>query len=338
VRERAGVEVFELSMVRGMSPLQDAIAILRLARLLRRLRPAIVHTHTPKASLVGMIAASLARVPVRLYTIHGLIMESGRGKSRRLMAAVERLICRLATRVYAVSGSVREIIVGEGICPADKIKLLARGTIDGIDGERFSRGAVDPAQVAALRARAGLPEKAEVIGFVGRIVRDKGIVELLDAFDELKASRPRLHLLLVGSFEAEDPLPPETVAGIRGDERIHLLEWLDDPRAAYRLMDLVALPTYREGFPYVPMEAAAMELPVVASRVTGCVDAVVDGVTGLLLPPRDPRALAAALGSLLDDRTRAQELGRAGRERVLRDFAPEAIHQALLAEYRALLK
>lgn len=337
VGEHTGIKIIELPMVRGLSPVSDAFAILRLARILRRLRPDILHTHTPKASLVGTAAAFLARVPVRLYTIHGLIMESSRGKSRRLMAAVERLICRLATRVYAVSDSVRTIIVNEGICPADKISVLGHGTIDGIDADRFNPAAVDDVKVEELRARAGLPADAEVIGFIGRMVREKGVAELLEAFGELKKDRSRLHLLLVGPFESEDPLPPEAVAAIESGERIHHLEWVDDPRPAYRLMNVLALPTYREGFPYVPMEAAAMGLPVVASRVTGCVDAVVDEVTGVLVPARDAGALAGALRGVLDDPERARRLGRAGRERVLRDFAPGVIHRALLAEYRELL-
>jgi glycosyltransferase involved in cell wall biosynthesis len=336
--EQEGVSVIAVEMPRRITPLRDLSAVVKILREMRRVRPAIVHAHTPKGGLLGMVAAAVHRAPVRIYHMRGLPMMGARGVRRRLLWVTEWLACRLAHQVLCVSHSVRAEAVDAGICPSEKIKVLLGGSGNGVDATgRFDPGRYNDGVRREVRARFGIPGDAVVIGFVGRIVRDKGVVELADAWLELRELHPHLHLLLVGPFEPQDPVPTETERLLQGDSRVHLagMDWNTPP--LYAAMDVVALPTYREGFPNVPLEAAAMRLPVVATRIAGCIDAVADGITGSLVPPRSATALREVLGRYLDDPELRLEHGTAGRERVLREFRQEVLWEALYAEYTRLL-
>lgn len=333
---REGVTVLAVEMPRRITPLQDLVALWRLWRALRRIRPGIVHAHTPKGGLLGMIAAWLARVPVRVYHLRGLPFVTATGLRRRLLRATERISCGLAHRILAVSGSMRTIAIEEGFCGGEKIKVLLGGSGNGVDATgRF----VPQPQAVRLerRSRLGIPADALVIGFVGRLVRDKGVIELAGAWSHLREIFPGLHLVLSGSIDREDAAPADLLARLRADPRVHLTGHSRDMPGLYAAMDVVALPTYREGFPNVALEAAAMGLPIVVTRVPGCVDAVVDGVTGTFVPPREPRALEVALRRYLDEPALRRRHGEAGRRRVLAEFRREAIWEALASEYRGLL-
>jgi lipopolysaccharide/colanic/teichoic acid biosynthesis glycosyltransferase len=339
--ERARVNVHALPMARRITPLCDLVSLWRLRGVLRRLRPDIVHGHTPKGGLLAMIAAWTCGVPVRIYHVHGLPMVTATGLKRLLLRWSEKVSCKLAGQVYCVSESVRTIAVAEGLCPADKIKVPLNGTIDGIDAERgLNPACVDAHARQDVRAQYGIPPDAPVLGFVGRIVHDKGMIELTQAWKLLRAEFPSLHLLIVGPFEPQDPVPADVESLLRSDPRIHLTGGV--PMQAvpryYRAMDVLALPTYREGFNTVLLEAAAMELPVVASRVPGCIDGVVEGETGTLVPPYDVKALTDALRVYLGDPELGRQHGRTGRARVLRDFNPDAMSETICQEYQRLLQ
>jgi glycosyltransferase involved in cell wall biosynthesis len=332
-----GVPVAGVSMARRITPGQDLVAIWRMFRLLRNLRPHIVHAHTPKGGLLGMIAAWLARVPVRVYDLWGLPFMTAAGSRRLMLLWTERVSCALAHRVLSVSHSLREVALSTNLCSADKITVLLAGSGHGVD----AAGVFDPSRHAHARNDArdqlGIPRDAVVVGFVGRIVRDKGVVELVRAWESLRDVYPALHLLVVGRLEPQDPVPPDVESVLTTDPRIHLAGWATQPAPLYAAMDVVALPTYREGFPNVPLEAAAMSLPVVATRVPGCVDAVQDGVTGTLVPVRDSRALADAIAAYVSDPACRDAHGQAGRARALRDFRPEPFWDALYEQYERLL-
>ncbi len=338
LRRETGVAVAAVPMARRITPLQDLTAVWRIVRYLRRLRPHIVHAHTPKGGLLGMIASWVARVPVRVYDVWGLPYLTATGIRRILLLWSERLSCALAHRVLCVSHSLRDVAVADRVCRADKMSVFLRGSGHGVD----ATGRFDPRRLPTARTdvrdHLGIPRDAVVIGFVGRIVRDKGLVELADAWARLRDRYANLHLLVAGRFEPEDPVPPDVEAALRGDSRIHLAGWSTDTPPLYAAMDVVVLPTYREGFPNVPLEAAAMSLPVVATRIPGCIDAVEDGVTGILVPPRDAAALADAIAAYLDDPHRRTGHGQAGRDRVLRDFRREPLWEALHEEYERLLR
>lgn len=335
VREKIRVRAVE--MPRRITPGRDLIAVASILRELSRVRPTIVHAHTPKGGLLGMIAATCAGVPVRIYHMRGLPMMTATGTRRWLLFATEWVACRFAHRVLCVSHSVREVAVAEGLCQPEKIRVLLGGSGNGVDaGERFCPDRLDKRARELTRQRFAIPESAVVVGFVGRLVRDKGIVELTEAWQRVREECPNAHLLLVGPFEPRDPVPGEIEARLREDPRIHLVGENWDTPPLYAAMDVVVLPTHREGFPNVPLEAAAMRLPVVATRIPGCVDAVVDGRTGTIVPPRDAAALVDALRAYVEDEALRRRHGENGRSRVLRDFRQETLWEALRAEYESL--
>lgn len=335
-RGKEGAVTHAVPMSRSISPFRDLVSLWRLCRVLRGVRPDVVHAHTPKGGLLGMLAAWMCGTPVRIYHLRGLRYDTTSGLKRRTLRFAEWVTCTLAHRVIAVSHSLRDVIVEGKVCPADKIKVLVRGSGNGVDATGRFKPLVQPAR-AETRAKHGIPPEALVVGFVGRFVLDKGIAELAGAWRQLRESHPRLHLMLAGGPDEADPAPAEVMDALRSDGRVHFTGFDPNMPLLYAAMDVVALPTYREGFPNVALEAAAMALPVVATSVLGCVDAVEDGVTGMLIPARDPVALANALRRYLGDPGLRATHGAAGRRRVLADFRREAIWEAIAAEYRDLL-
>jgi glycosyltransferase involved in cell wall biosynthesis len=333
--QHQGVQVHAVPMERRITPLRDLIALWRIWRILRSVRPSVVHAHTPKAGLLGMVAAWLARIPVRIYHLHGLPFLTRTGPFRWLLRSTERISCALADRVLCVSRSTREVAIADRICAGRKSRVLLDGSINGVDTARFFPR--DAASKHAARAALGLSDQVFVVGFVGRVVREKGIVELADAWRVLREAFPDLYLLVVGGVEAGDPVPQEVLERLDADPRAIMrgLDW-ETPRL-YAVMDTLVLPTYREGLPVAVLEAAAMELPVVATRVPGCVDAVLDGVTGTLVPPRDAASLAAAIRRYREDAELRRKHGRAGRARILEHFRQEALWAATADEYRTLM-
>lgn len=352
-----GVRAVELPMARQIAPLQDMRSLWRLWRIMRALRPTITNVGTPKAGLVGGLAAWLNRVPCRVYTLRGLRFETTKGLKRGLLICAERLACYFAHRVICVSHSLREKAIDNGLTRRGKTVVFGSGSSNGVDVQRFTPTPDRMMRADELRRELGIPAAAPVVGYVGRLTRDKGVPELVDAFLQLADRFPDLRLLLVGRFEDEDPLPVETrrrletnvnvilpghhhqrntehqVADVRKDD------WpVEDAAPYYALMDVFVLPSHREGLPNVVLEAQAAGKPVVAARATGVVDAVTDGETGLLFTVGDAAALTRAVTTLLEKKDLAFELGRAGHARVQREFRQEQIWEALHQEYLSLLR
>jgi lipopolysaccharide/colanic/teichoic acid biosynthesis glycosyltransferase len=334
-----GVPVHAVEMKRRISPFSDLPALWRLWRLIRRYRPAVVHAHTPKAGLLGMLAAWLALVKVRVYTIHGLPLMTRTGWQFHVLRLAEALACRLATSVYCVSHSVRRVVFDLGICPEAKVRTLGYGSCSGVDLHRFDPAARGPADRSRVRAQYGIPEDAPLLGYIGRLVLDKGIRELAAAWQRLRAEFPNLHLLCCGEFEPQDPVPAEVRECLQNDPRVHFTDgFVADMPPVYAALEVCVLPTYREGLPTVALECAAMEVPLVATRVPGCTDAIRDGVTGLLVEAQSADALSRAIARLLRDPRLGKEMGRAAREFVRVRFSEESVFGSVLDEYRRLLR
>ncbi|QPC82036.1 glycosyltransferase family 4 protein [Phototrophicus methaneseepsis] len=335
-----GVRTHAIDIYRMISPFKDIATIMRLLKLFREKRYDIVHTHTPKAGLVGMIAASLADSPIKIYHVHGLPFMTQVGLKRKLLLFSEWVSCHLADQVYCVSPSIKQILIEEKLCQAEKIKVLNHGSINGVDAEGLFNPDSYVEERKTRRHSMDLPEDALVVGFVGRLVQDKGIYELISAWQQLKEKYQHLYLLLIGPAEERDSISTKALETLSQDNRIRMVgfvENLQDMPKFYSIMDMVVLPSYREGFPVTPLEAAAMQLPVITTQIPGCVDAVVDDKTGQLVEVANVDELVDAIQHYVTNPDLRHLHGRNGRLRVLQDFKPQDIWVHQLKEYRHLL-
>lgn len=332
-----GIDVLPVRMTRSISPLRDIASLFQLVRLLLRLRPDIVHAHTPKAGLLGMISAFIVRVPARIYHVHGLPLETARGPKRLLLALSERVALRMATHVLAVSPSIVRVAEELRLIQKGKAAVLGEGSINGID----AMGRFDPAGKSTRRSatleQLSIPDSAQVVGFVGRIVADKGINELVTAWARLSEDYPLAHLLLVGKHESENPLAPEIRQAIETDPSIHDVGFVNDTENYYSAFDVLVLPSHREGFGLAAAEALSMEVPVVGTRIAGLVDVIVDGVTGTLVDVGDVSMLCKAVGRYLSDPGLARAHACTGRESVIARFSPQRIRSETLSLYADIL-
>ncbi len=335
--ETGQVRYAPVTIRQGVSPLADMKSLWRLWRLFRRIRPGIVHAHMSKAGLIAMLAARLAGVPIRIYHNHGMAFLSLGGFRRRLLRTVEVVSCALASEVIYCGESTMREAVDSGACRRSKATVLGPGTICGIDTDRF-----DPQAVAsrglALRREAGFDETDRLVGFVGRIVQHKGIRTLLEAWLLLPGDiRRRTHLCIFGLYDDPDMQALVETAADEPGLNVRYMGFSDEMPAWYSAMTLLVQASWHEGFPYSIMEAACCGVPSVATCASGTVDAVIDEQTGLLVPLKDPRAMADAIERLMMDDDLRRRLGLAARRRILEHFKQDQICPLLVQEYRRLL-
>ncbi len=331
---RLGVRAVGIPMKRQPSPRRDLASLAAMTSFMRSQRFDIVHSVEPKAGLLAMLSAWLLRVPVRMHTYTGQVWVELTGWWRESARASDWVIGHTGTQLLADSRSGAAFLVSHGIVDRRKIAVLGSGSISGIDLGRFRPGRQEP-DARACRSSLGISDDARVVLFVGRVVEDKGIRELLVAFERIAASDPDAHLVVVGPLEPERaPLPPALLARLTGTSRVHYVG-RQDPASFFRASDVFCLPSYREGFPTVVLEAAACGVPTVASEIVGNVDAVVNGETGLLVPAKRSEPLAEALRRVTRDRVTRRRLGDAARERVLHDFDSRIVNASLADLYVA---
>lgn len=290
----------------------------------------IVTGHTPKGALVAMLAAYTARVPKRIYFRHGLVYETSHGMKRKLLIAMDRLAAWMATKVVCVSPSVYKRSIEDRLNSTLKQIVLSKGTCNGIDVGRFCKDTLNAEKVCSLRKQYDIPCGCFVVGFTGRLVRDKGIVELVRAFRILQEKHSDVVMLLVGMYEERDALPSDVIEMIKNNSKIINTRYVPNAEIEYyyALMDVFVLPSYREGFPTSVLEASAMELPVVTTRETGCIDSIVEGKTGLFVE-HDEREMASVIDFFYNNENMRRLLGSNGRRFVADNFKESIIWEEI---------
>ena len=338
VEREEACEMIVLPMERKVSLFKDVQALIRLTRILKNLEPDIVHTHTPKAGLLGMLAAYFAQVPVRLHTIAGLPWMESRGLRRMILKQMERLTAACAHYVYPNSSGLYAFLNKENISSNGKMKLLGKGSSNGIDCTYFSKDAVDASAVEGLQLQSELKESGWVWIFAGRLVRDKGIHELLYAFTKVQEQYPDDQLWLLGNEEpALDPLEGWAIELMQAHSHIYRWGFQKDVRPFFAAADVLVFPSYREGMPNVPMQAGAMECAMILSDINGCNELVTDGTDGLLVPPKNQELLVQKMLQLRQQRELRDSFAAASRKKIMEHYNRSAVWNHLLQEYRTLL-
>lgn len=330
--EEEGIRYKYMPLHREIALWSDLVCLFRYLWFFLKERPYVVHGSTPKASMLSMIAAWLTRRPVRVYMCHGLRYQSAEGRLQRLLMWFEKLSCACATEVLCVSHGVKRQLVADGLCAEHKAKVIAYGTAGGVDTDHFSRQARFPS------AGLHLPDHAFVFIFFGRIVRDKGIGELVSAFKRLCNSHPQVYLLLVGRREQTlDPLDQTTLQALEGHDHIMEFGFQDDVRPFLAISDVCVLPSYREGVGQVLLEAGCMDVPCIASDIIGCNEVIIPGVNGDLVPPHDEEALYLKMKEWVEHPQMLQRMAESSRESMVTRFAQQRVWQAYWTEYRSFL-
>jgi len=329
------VVVFPLEMTRQITPLKDVLAVVKLYFFLKKTQPFIVHTHTPKAGIVGMLAAKLARVPVRLHTVAGLPLLETSGFKRKILNQIEKLTYRCATKVYPNSNGLLAIIQQNNFCKSEKLKVIANGSSNGIDTDYFNPNLILEEQKNALKNELSIHSTDFVFLFVGRLVKDKGINELVLAFEKLQLENPNIKLLLVGGFEDDlDPLLPTTVNSINANASIISVGFQNDVRPYFAISNSLVFPSYREGFPNVVLQAGAMQLPSIVSDINGCNEIIEDHCNGLIIPVKNENALFDAMKKMANETSLVAEMKSKCRQMIVSKYDQKLVWEAILAEYR----
>ncbi len=333
VSEREGIRVMNVPMHREISLWNDLKSLCALYRLFRREKPFIVHTNTPKGSLLSMVAAWAARIHNRIYLVTGLRYQGVTGIKRMVLKTMERISCRFATIVVPEGNGVKKILIEDHICknPAD---VLHYGNINGIDTAYFSSGAVNESK-EEIRNRLGIGQDDFVFVFIGRIVRDKGMHELVYAMKRLEGRNVKL--LLVGRFESDmDPLELDDDRYLHDSKNVVFVGWQNDVRPYLKAADALVFPSYREGFPNVPIQAGAMGLPSIVTDINGCNEIIIDGKNGFIVPTRDGEALYDKMLWMNENPDAATQMGAESRPLVESRYEQKDVWNALLNVYRSL--
>ena len=343
VHENEGIVMEAINMSRKITPFQDLKSLWEMWNFLRKEKPQIVHTHTPKAGIIGMLAARLAGVPHRLHTVAGLPLMEATGIKRKILNFVEKLTYSSATRVYPNSKGLYDFILQNNFTQSNKLKIIANGSSNGINTTFFSPEQVSETEKAALREKLNIQPDDFVFVFVGRIVSDKGINELIKAFSQLQTAENNeltgIKLLLVGGLESDlDPLNPETLAEINQNKDIISAGFQQDVCPFFAISDALAFPSYREGFPNVVMQAGAMGLPSIVSDINGCNEIIVEGENGLIIPPKNVEKLKEKMLTLARDKNLYIKLKENSRRMIENRYEQSVVWNALLEEYEGLLQ
>ena len=338
LKQREGVEVFDIEMQRQIAPVEDLKSLWKLYKYFAKEKPLIVHSITPKAGLLTMMAAKMAGVPIRMHTFTGLIFPSRTGLIQKVLINMDKLLCYCATNIYPEGKGVKADLIQYKITKKP-LKILANGNVNGIDKDYFDPELYSSEDKIQLRNELGILENDFVFIFVGRLVRDKGINELIAAFLKLQSNSKKVKLLLVGPFENDlDPLNIETIKAIHECNTIITVGFQEDVRPYYAFSDALVFPSYREGFPNVVLQAGAMGLPCIVTNISGCNEIIIEGQNGTIIPVKNESAIFNAMIQLSSDKDYYSVLKSNARKMITSRYEQQVVWEALLAEYKSLEK
>lgn len=331
------VKTFWVNLTRKITPIEDLKAVFKLYKYFKSESPLIVHTHTPKAGIVGMLAAKLAGVPIRLHTVAGLPLLETTGVKRKVLNFVEKLTYSVATKVYPNSFELKKIILDQKFTINNKLKILGKGSSNGVDTKYFDTALYSKTQNEILREQLGISKIDHVFIFIGRIVSEKGINELITAFKKLFEDNPNVKLLLVGPFEKDlDPIDDYNFKIIKTHKGIISVGYQEDVRPYLSISDVLAFPSYREGFPNVVMQAGAMNLPSIVTNINGCNEIIKHNENGIIIPAKDSKSLFNAMNQLVNKSSVLEELKKNARANITFNYEREQFWNLLLSEYKEL--
>lgn len=327
------VKSYGIVMKREISLLYDFLSLFKLVVYFYRNKPDIVHGNTPKGSFLSMIASWLCRVPTRIYYVHGLRYQGTTGFKKRILIYMERISCKSATDIFAVSKGVREVMYDDGIT-RKKINVIWNGSINGINSDFFDPEIIE---CNSLQEQYKIKNGDFVFGFIGRIVADKGINELVWSFKNLNELYPNTKLLLVGNYEHNlDPLLPETRIEIEQNKNIIVSGFQNDIRPFYKMMNLFVFPSYREGFGISLMEAAAMNIPAISSDIIGCNEIIEDNVNGFLIPSKNKKALFEKMKFSIENKNKIIVMSTLTRDIILSKFQQKQLWNKTIDIYKQI--
>jgi len=336
VVDREKVEHIPIHMTRKMTPFQDLQSLFRLYRVFRKIKPDIVHSHTPKAGLLGMMAAKLAGVDHRIHTVAGLPIMKLTGIKKRIMAFTERLTYRSATQVWPNSFSLKQYIV-DNLYQGDKLKVIGEGSTNGIDLNEYNEKNIDPKVIDELKSKLNYDEDKFYFISIGRVVKDKGIQELVDAFEEVQKEHKHIMLLIVGSWEPElDPIDKEYIQRIENNPSIITTGYTTQVKEHIFISHCLVHASHREGFPNVPLQAGAMKCPVVLSKIEGNIDVIPNNEFGFLFPMKDEVNLKIGMLDVLNNNSDALKKSDNLRKRIEDNFSRKKVQDLIYQEYETL--
>jgi len=327
-----------VEMTRAITPLKDIKSINSLIKIFKRERPDIVHSHTPKAGLLSMIAARLAGVPIRLHSNSGTPLATAKGFKKLIFTATEKLTAANATMILPNSPSLMQFLAASNVCSPSKMMLVGKGSTNGIDTNFFSKEAIPADKIMDLKNQVGYDPGKFYFLFAGRIMTSKGVVELIAAYSALQKKYPHAELILAGNIETHmDLVPKEILATIEENEGIHLLGWIDDIRIPMAVSDCLVHPSHREGFPNVLLQAGALDLPVICSDCMGNVDIISHNTTGLVFPVLNSNELQLRMEEAITNYPKMQQMSNALKTNTITHFSRSSVQSNILSLYRKLL-
>nr|WP_297335002.1 glycosyltransferase family 4 protein [Algoriphagus sp.] len=327
-----------IPFTRQITPWQDLKCVIKLYFLLKKEKPNIVHTHTPKAGLLGMIAANLAGVPIRIHTVAGILAMASNGRRKKFLEKAEKFTYSNATNIWPNSKGLYDFVLKQKLCPESKMRVIAKGSSNGVDLEKFNRKALKENHLVAATMRILPSEDEYLILAVGRLVKDKGVEELVEAFLGSKIVN-QSKLILLGEFEQKlNPLNPTTIQTIQDHPRIVQIDWTDHVAHYMALADVLVHASHREGFPNVLLEAGAMQLPVICSDIIGNTDLISQQKTGLIFPVKNVEVLREALEFAFVKRDHMIALAENLYQEVKTNYNRKFLQESIFSAYQELLK